>query len=400
MTSGFRLLPLLLPLLAAPALAQDYGAYHVLDTTEVEMMAGPGMTAALLSPDGSRVLHFHSDACLYAPAEVGSWARLGCVDLTEENRPGLAMDMLWSPDGMAMLKPNYERSMQRFEDTDIEVIDPVTLAARNLTDDGYEGAVLKGGPSDFDISPHWLDAATIAFIRYEKGADGRNTTTPPALMRIAADGSGEPAIITSFPVTTGIGAGAIAASLDGKQIAYLYAGSQEPAAGGIWTVPADGSAAPVRVIGLDALGNLPMSLTYSADGNKLLLLGMDASGFIGARVLDVATGAITPIAAGQNITGAAWSPTGAALAYTTYDREQADMPGGLFLTESADKPARLLLGGAFMAPACCSQFPFTWATNDSILLTGVGEKMGTVTLVRLGPQGNTPDSAPSKRLNR
>lgn len=43
---------------ATSAMAQDYSKYRVLDTAVIQdMLAGPSQTAALLSPDGSRLLH-------------------------------------------------------------------------------------------------------------------------------------------------------------------------------------------------------------------------------------------------------------------------------------------------------------------------------------------------------
>ena len=60
------------------------------------------------------------------------------------------------------------------------------------------------------------------------------------------------------------------------------------------------------------------------------------------------------------------------------------MPGGLFLAEAPGKPARLLIGGAFFPTVCCGQQPFTWASNDTMIIAQLGDRMGTVLFVRLG----------------
>ena len=53
------------------ASAEDYSAYRVIDSAALDLMAGPANTAALLSPDGSRLLHVGtSQICLLAPGQA------------------------------------------------------------------------------------------------------------------------------------------------------------------------------------------------------------------------------------------------------------------------------------------------------------------------------------------
>ena len=91
-----------------------------------------------------------------------------------------------------------------------------------------------------------------------------------------------------------------------------------------------------------------------------------------------------PVDSAQNLVGVAWSPTGSALAYITYDRTNADMPGGLFLAEAPGKPARLLIGGGFFPTVCCGQQPLIWASNDTMIVARLGDRLGSVLFVRLG----------------
>ena len=55
--------------LCGPAAAQDYAKYRVLDAKVIEdMSTSAGQRAALLSPDGSRVLHLNGQRVLPAGA--------------------------------------------------------------------------------------------------------------------------------------------------------------------------------------------------------------------------------------------------------------------------------------------------------------------------------------------
>ena len=111
MTPTLRNLPMLvLGIVAAicgRAAAQDYAKFRVLDTKVIEdMWTNAGQKAALLSPDGSRVLHLNgSEFCLLAPSQMGSWAKVACMQSTPDNSPGEAADMFWSPAGSHLLMP-------------------------------------------------------------------------------------------------------------------------------------------------------------------------------------------------------------------------------------------------------------------------------------------------------
>jgi hypothetical protein len=177
----------------------------------------------------------------------------------------------------------------------------------------------------------------------------------------------------------------MAVSADGVWIAYGLQSASDPAQSGVWLLPQDGSSATRRIADLAAIGASPTSLSFSADAIRLLLISSSPSGSIEPRVVDISSGVVSAVAPGARVTGAAWSPTGSTLAYVTFDPDQPSMPGGLFVTDTPGEAGRLMVGGAFMAPACCGQFPFMWATDNSILLTGIDTQMGTVTLVRLSP---------------
>lgn len=369
--------------LCGHAAAQDYATFRVLDTRVIEdMMTSAGQTAALLSPDGSRVLHLNGrEFCLLAPSQIGPWAEIACAQSTPDNRPGLAVDMLWSPAGNQLLMPTYSDAFQRFKDTDIRLFDPATFTVRNLTDDSVDGSLLNDGPANLDVLARWIDGDSVAFVRYAIPEGGFKQGASTSLMTIdVAGGLPEPA----FEIATkgGLQIWAMAVSADGRQIAYSVAGKDDADKAGIYLLNL-GEAAPKRVAAMLDAGEPPSGLAFSADGKFLLLLAPNLDG-IDAKVFDLASGAIVPVDPLQNIVGVAWSPRGSALAYVTYDRTKPDAPGGLFLAEAPGKPARLLIGGGFFPTVCCGQLPFTWASNDTMILAQLGDKMGTVLFVQLG----------------
>ena len=369
--------------LCGRAAAQDYAKFRVLDTKVIEdMWISAGQKAALLSPDGSRVLHLNgSEFCLLAPSQMGSWAKVACMQSTPDNSPGEAADMFWSPAGSQLLMPTYTYGLEFFRDTDIRLFDPATFTVRNLTEDGFAGSFLDGkGPANLDILAHWIDGDTIAFVRYAVPDGGIKQGGSTSLMTIEA-GGGDPRVAFEIASKSSFRVWAMTVSADGKQAAYSLADKDNADKAGIYLLKL-GEATPKRVAAMSDAGQ-PAGLAFSADGKFLLLLGRTASG-IDARIIDLASGEIVPVDRVQNVVGVAWSPTGSALAYITYDRTNADMPGGLFLAEAPGKPARLLIGGRFFPTVCCGQQPFTWASNDTMIIAQMGDKLGSVLFVVLG----------------
>jgi hypothetical protein len=373
---------------ATGATAQGYAKYRVLDTAVIQdMWAGPAHTAALLAPDGSRLLHLgrgDRDMCLYAPAQIGSWVELACAEYTDDNRPGEAQDMFGAPAGDELLMPSQQDALQAFRDTDIRVFDAATFTVRNLTDDGFEGSFLKNrGPAELDMLAQWGGDGSIFFVRYSIPAGGYTQGASTSLMRIAADG-GQPQKLLDITSTGNAPVWNFTVSSDATLMAYSIDNPKADNAG-IYLLEV-GATEPNRVAELTALDGMRVSgLAFSADRKFLLLLGRkEDDGYNTARVLDLASGEVIPVDAHQNVTGVAWSPTGSALAYVTYDRTKPEMPGGLFLAPEPGKPARLLIGGGFYPPVCCGDRPFIWASNDTMVLSQMNKNLGTVLYVQLG----------------
>jgi hypothetical protein len=382
---NFSLLGLgLIAAFCSPAMAQDYAKYRVLDTKVLEdMWTSVGQKAALLSPDGSRVLHLNgNEFCMLAPSQVGPWAKIACAPSTRDNRPGEAGDMFWSPAGNQLLMPTYRDALEAFRDTDIRLFDPATFTVSNLTDDGFADSLLDGkGPANLDLLGHWIDSDTIAFVRYAIPEGGFRQGTPTRLMTIDV-GGGDPKPVFEIASTRGFQVWAMTVSTDGKQIAYSVADKDDADNAGIYVLNLR-EATSKRVAAMKDVGDPPVGLAFSADGKFLLLLGRTAEG-TEAKTVDLASGKVAAVDAAQNVVGVAWSPSGSALAYVTYDRKNAAMPGGLFLADAPGKPARLLVGGAFFPTVCCGQQPIIWASNDTMILARLGDNLGSVLFVRLG----------------
>ncbi|MEP6565547.1 MAG: hypothetical protein ABJB10_10440, partial [Mesorhizobium sp.] len=286
--------------LCGRATAQDYAGYRVLDAKVIEdMWTVAGQKAALMSPDGSRLLHLNGrEFCLLAPSQIGPWVKLACAQSTPENRPGEAADMFWSPAGSQLLMPTYTYGLQYFRDTDIRLFDPATFAVRNLTEDGFDGSFLKGkGPAKLDVLAHWIDSDTIAFIRYAIPDGGIKQGSSTSLMTIDA-GGGDPQTAFEIASKGGFQVWSMTVSADGKQIAYSVADKKDADKAGIYLLDL-GEATPKRVAAMSDAGQ-PTGLAFSADGKFLLLLARTLNG-IDARVIDLASGKIVPVDRAQNV---------------------------------------------------------------------------------------------------
>lgn len=368
-----------------PANAADYERMMAMSTTRLpDMMAGPSNTAALISPDGTRILHIGtSTICILDLTDAGSWERTFCREETAKTRPRGPEDMFWSPDGARLLMPNFAEAFFAFRDTDILVFDPNTFAITNLTDDHFEDGLMQrfSETANFDVSPRWVDEDTIAFLRYVIPEGGMTERSGAVLMTVDTAG-GEPRQITKKLAADNVIITTLAVSPDGRQVAYAIDDRESVKGAGVYVVDlAEGT--PHRIATGDDIGETPTGLAFSADGKYLLILEPKDQQ-IDARVLDVESGAIFPVGDGEKVTGVAWSPTDAALAYIVWNGQAAEDPGGLYLSPAPGERGSRLVTGSFMPPACCGRQVFPWAANNTILLGRI-EDMETVLEVKLGP---------------
>jgi hypothetical protein len=354
-----------------------------MSTTRLEdMMAGPGGTGALISPDGTRIFHVgSSNTCVLDLSDAGTWERTFCEKQSFDNRPKGLEDMLWSPEGGRLLMPTYDEAFFSFKDTDIEVFDPDTFEITNLTDDKFEGGLLRPSmvTSNLDVMPRWIDEGTIAFLRYVIPDGDMTKRTGAQLMTVDAAG-GEPRQMGKQLAPDNILIYTLAVSPGGQQAAYVIPNIQETKGAGVYVVDlAEGT--PRRIANASEIVESPTGLVFSADGEYLLIIE-PVDDIVDARVLDLETGAVVRLGEGENVIGVAWAPTGAALAYIVWNGPDAETPGGLVIADAPGMEPTLLVVGQLMAPRCCSRQPFTWASNNTILLGRV-EDHQTVLEVKL-----------------
>jgi hypothetical protein len=200
-------------------------------------------------------------------------------------------------------------------------------------------------------------------------------------MTIEAEG-GEPRKVSKLMSQTGAVIYALAISPDGRQYAYPLEERDEPEVSGVYVSEFGGQ--PRRLIGMTEVGKAP-ALEFSADGRFLMVLGGgDENGTTIGTVIDLATSGAIPIATGQPLVGAAWAPTGSAIAYLTNARGSDASPGGLFISPAPGDPGRLLIGEGFNPSTCCSNEPFVWASNNTMILGRAEDASTTLLYVQLG----------------
>lgn len=376
------------------------GAYEVLSVQEFDLMAGPVRTAAHLSPDGTRFVHFERGSmCLYTLRNE-RWTQTRCSALDREQFDTSPEEMYWSPDGRYLAIGTFDRALRFLEDTDIRVLDVETGAIINLTDDGTESDLLTlVGAANLDVSPRWLDADTLVFIRYASDpqapsdANWNDAFLPPVLMQIdvTTDGNSEPEVIAQLPD-------------EGLYRTYLLA--LDPARGGaavnLDLIPDDGGTNLLSVA-LDGSEIAPFAaepvdygfigqITFSADGQYLLVTVSDEAANPTMQVVSTVSGQIFDIdptfpsgVEGPRQIEAGWSPDGSTLAYVIRDIDNPDR-SGLYMTTEPGKAGTLILQGDYFGTTCCLRMPITWAENNVIML-GRAPAPG-VLLVQVGEPGS------------
>jgi hypothetical protein len=346
----------------APAAAGDFDTLRVAAAVPLPgLMAGPGNTALLLSPDGGHLLHLtkrDGGNCLYTLAG-GAPQRLRCMP-TEATADGVD-GAVWSPDAARLTWPNQRRALIRLRDADVEVLDLATMALRRLTEDGFDGGLLES-PAPLDLAAGWQDADTVLFVRVTRPAGGAEGPAPASLHAVASDG-------VARELLPALGAGgwpvAAAVAADGATVAAYVDDRKRPEAGGLY-LHRIGEAAATLLVPATAFAASPSALAFSADGSLLLAAGYRADG-IAAALVEVATGRSVPLFPHERADAVGWSPTGSALVYVVPEDQATGAGGGLYLSEPPGAPGRLLRAGRFTAPHCCTQL-LTWARNDTILL--------------------------------
>ena len=306
------------PLFALVLLAASTVASGATAGTDSDDPATPGVGARViasrlykipgrlvgLSPDGRSLLgHDDEELCVYDAATL---ARRVCGGA---NGARLDLDgVVWSPDSTRVAFT--EDGLEFLIESDVWVLDAVTGATSNLTDDGAAGdvffAVPENGepgpaaasPVHWDLRPAWSpDGRSLAFARSSRRGEEYAGTE---IVRIPAEGGEPTRIVEVSPDVPFVVSQGLAWMPDGASLLYAVgmpdAGHPE---GGIWSVPADGGGAR-QVLGPDdgATGAAGL-LQIAATGRHALVSfsGTDLRRFraVPFALLDLETGHAEPL---------------------------------------------------------------------------------------------------------
>ncbi|MBL8132869.1 MAG: hypothetical protein JNL42_13500 [Anaerolineae bacterium] len=383
----------------------DYSQYQVIGMQEFDLLAAPGQTSAHLSPDGDSFAHFEgSQMCLYRQREA-SYSQDRCFDLEPHNFRGPTEELYWSPDGRYLSIGTFDEGLRFLRDTDIRVIDTQSGTLINLTDDAFDGGLLDEFAGNFDLAPHWLDADTLAFIRYTNSAAQDSNAgligqfSLPAIYTVDLPSEGvlsELELRFVFPAKASLSVYVLTVDPRDERLAFVYDTRNSETVQGVWSARLDGGDLKALHL-IPTLPMLPIQLDYAANGRYLLTFVQGArSGGLTMRVISSETGDEIEIdprfpttspdgsQAPSNapmVVGAGWSPRGSALAYLVRDPVNAD-GSGLYITNAPGIPGKMVLSGEFYGTTCCQRMPIRWAANDTIMI-GRGPERG-VLLVQVG----------------
>lgn len=358
-------------------------ALRVIDTHEIDLVAGTSFSSAVLSPDGGRFIYFNrGDLCIYTLQGVSE----RCTEFASYTRlhGPIAPDTLyWSTDSKWVTFTT--NALQLFLDSDIWVLNAATGVLTNITDDGMSdiGLFSDQPGSNVDLWPRWLPDGRIIFLRYSVN---QGEVAPPSLYAIPPEG-GEPQLLGILPRDDDdpdFALTHISPSPDGTQVVYSI-GRFAPNSAGLWISDIDGGNArrlalvdPALLEQYQQFGLLT-NASFSPVGDYLLVVGelfrpplrpdesplryiqAESSDSIGQLVDEERP----VVLAGWSPDGA--SPDGAALAYVVRSLDEPEQ-SGLYLAAGPGEPGRLVLAGEFVGPTAY-QSTILWASNNTILLT-------------------------------
>lgn len=384
---------------ALPVSAQDAGAPAVVERREIEI---PDSRILSLSPDGLLVAatSFSQDRlCVYVRETLAEQA---CADL-EPLEAGLMMeDVVWSPDSSKLALA--ERGFILFRDGDLWMMDALSGALTNLTDDGVNAGIPFGDDEvEFselflDNAPAWLpDSSGVTFSRstWRDGVWMGNT-----IETVRLDGGSPEELARVSPDLPGMVTLPMRWSPDGQHLYYtVFSPDRDDERNGLWRLDADGTT--TQIVPADPELGPAAVQTVSPDGSLALVFYVVAAGVMKTdaplyALLETATGVVTPVemtAPDQPeftfLSPVALSPDGTLLVSVT----RLTDPEFQLIARSTETGAETVLvpEGLPRAYAMSRYGPVSWALDGTILLNS---DLGVATLLTLSEGVDIPDVAP------
>jgi Tol biopolymer transport system component len=346
-----------------------------LDSAEDEYVA--------LSPDGARIAGIGAEGglCIWQVEDMTG----ACAERVGRIR---AESIAWSPDGTAVAF-SLDHVVLLVE-SDIFVYDVASGELANLTDDGYEGAIVTTEPGvSVDGFPAWSpDSRELAFVRSQPSDETFGTV----IMRIDRAG-GEPAPMYRLPLDLPFGIFTPMHWLPDDTMVYTQASfNRSDPEDGAWQVSGDGDARLLvpGVEGSEIPG--PVIIDVVPESGTALVSSWYMQDQPGLWLLDMETGAVTPVpdlpkdaGEGGRPRAAAFSPDGSALIgqYETGDGFV------LAVTNLATGEATRVTG----VIAADVQSPLMTWSGDRVLVSDI-ERAHLVSVTPTGTAAASSDASP------
>lgn len=342
----------------------DWSNVSVASTIDIDLMAGPGRSAAYLAPDGEHYAYLRGNTfCLYETV-----VQKNCIDLGGRMR-GLDVEIVrWSPDSRYV--SFTENFLMMLVDSDIWVWDTVENTLTDLTDDGENDFGFADDTwTGIDLAPDWTPDGRILFLRYSR-VDGQ--IMPADIYTVTVDGQEEKigTIQLSDPFNDPVSVYNL--DVEGDQLVYIHAAPNAMPDDGVWISNLDGSNA--RQIIHTERDRIPFAVDLSPDGRYVLVSTIFPNNMqyepetSSVYLVDVNEGDMRLIDPQHFVAGAGWTPQGSGLIYLVYLPGET-REGGVYFSAKPGKAGIELFDSRFNVPTGRLQQSLVWGTNDVVLLS-------------------------------